>query len=342
MASPWTKADRNEYGLVYAKARYANYAITMFTTGIQFFMMAYSLAIYFETPREKRKGRAPYLVIGCLIFILSTLSACTDIAIIFNSLLEASDGLSYLAVEPTGTWQNIFSETTFFFVFILGDGLLLYRCYLMLFGGWLWLVALPILTYLATIALSIFQIVTFAQEEGDGIRIAISMECARNILSVATNIIITFIICHRLMSSHKRWAESLPTKRLVVYSAAMRILVESALPLSVAGIVQAGLQIVPVTLGGRISDYTGNRNALIVAMSTSSLIYYALLAIAPQMVILRVTTGRSWAKTERSTDVEIFSRSLAFNHGARGNESELSRDNDDETNEEIDKSEKSV
>ncbi|TFK22302.1 hypothetical protein FA15DRAFT_563240, partial [Coprinopsis marcescibilis] len=277
--------------------------------GIQFFMTSYGLVVFFETPPGKRKGRGPYIITGCLIFVLFTVSACIDIIKPFGALLEASDGLEYMEVifSDLATWKHIVNDVSISLVFVLGDGLLLYRCYLMFIGSW-WVLVAPVLTYLSSIALSISLLCPLPAG------IVTSMETLRNILSVVTNIFVTSIISYRIVATHREVAKALPGQHLAMYTTALRVLLESALPLSIAGIVQAAIHVVPLASGpGRIRDYTGDARALLVAGHTVSAVYYALQAIAPQLIIFRVTTGRSWAQTGGSRDAEAFSRSLAFN-----------------------------
>ncbi|TFK26013.1 hypothetical protein FA15DRAFT_755344 [Coprinopsis marcescibilis] len=275
-------------------------------------MTSYGLAVFFETAPGKREGRGPYICIGCIIFVLFTVSACVDILKPFDALLEASDGLEYLglASHKIPTWEDIVSELSMSLVFIFADGLLLYRCYLMFIGGSWWILVLPILTYLSTIAVSIFLI--FPLPPGG----VTSVETFRNILSLVTNIFITSMISYRVVATHREAEKAVSGQHLAVYTTVVRILLESALPLSLVGIVQVAIHIVPVVSGPRrMQDYTGDARSLLVAAHTTSAVYYALQAIAPQMIIFRVTTGRSWAQTDRSSDAEAFSCSIAFTQG---------------------------
>ncbi|TFK21638.1 hypothetical protein FA15DRAFT_658143 [Coprinopsis marcescibilis] len=112
-------------------------------------------------------------------------------------------------------------------------------------------------------------------------------------------------------------AKSLPAKRLSVYTTAVRVLVESALPLAIAGIIQ-----IAVTLSSRsMVNFSGDRNAMMATIGATSLLYYALL-----IIIFRITMGRSLAATSKSADAGAFSRSLAFNHGPQGEDSLMSND----------------
>ncbi|TFK19032.1 hypothetical protein FA15DRAFT_727514 [Coprinopsis marcescibilis] len=278
MAPVWTKEYINEYGLVAAKAVYANYVITMATVGIQLFMNCYALVVFFETPHERRQGRALYLISGWLIFAFYTIGACSDMAKIFTVLLEASNGREYLQIVSSATWTNL-NMIAILLVFVLGDGLLIYRCYLILAGGWMWVLVLPVLMYLSVI-----------------------------------------------VSAHQELTRSMPLagKGLAVYKTATRILVESALPLAIAGILTTAVDLVPLTTStGRITGYEGDPKSLYIVHACLQLIYHALQALAPQMIIFRVATGRSWAKTNKSS-AEALSHSLAFNRDLQPEESQFS------------------
>ncbi|TFK22291.1 hypothetical protein FA15DRAFT_758106 [Coprinopsis marcescibilis] len=326
MAPNWTQEYINEYCLVYAKSQYATFVVAIFAAGIQLFMTSYSIAIFFETPPERRKGREPYLLVGCLIFVFFTLSACVDISKPFNLLLEASDGAEWiqLASADDASWRSTLSDVSFSLVFILGDGLLLYRCYLILLRTSLWLLVLPVLTYLSAIALGICgSVLLYSYSELVNAQTRVSL--GRDILRFVTNILITSIICFKLSSSYRHLSNSLPAKRLAVYKTAAWILAESALPLTIAGIIDAVIYIIPTnTSNGKITGYNGDPKALAAAYGTVSAIYHALQAIAPQLIIFRVTAGRTWATTNKSSDAEAFSRSLAFNHGTRPDKSHYS------------------
>ncbi|TFK21639.1 hypothetical protein FA15DRAFT_597519 [Coprinopsis marcescibilis] len=303
--SPAVTNDSHEYGLVLAKSIFANYIVTIFSVGILFFMTLHSLVVFLETPLHAREGRARYMVTGCLIFIFYALMASLDMSIPFDILLETSNGAEYTSRMTAHTdWREILSTAALSVVFTLGDGLLVYRCILMLYGRWIWLALLPVLTYFATIG-------EFEREP-----VPNSVESARCFLNVATNVLLTSIIASRIMATHRQLAKSLPAKHLAIYPTAVRILIESALPLSVAGVVQGAV----ILASTPWAEYKGDRNAAVAALGATSLVYYALLAISPQIIIFRVTIGRSWTRTLNSTDAVVISRPLAFNHES---ESEL-------------------
>ncbi|TFK19672.1 hypothetical protein FA15DRAFT_708773 [Coprinopsis marcescibilis] len=330
MSSAWTEEYANDYGLVSAKVTYATNVITVSIVGIQFFMNCYALIVFFETTSERRQGRALYLISGWLIFAFYTMGACSDMSRMFKILLEAVNGLDYMQIySSTALWMDSLSVSSVCLVFIIGDGLLLYRCSLLLAGGWCWVLALPLLMYLSVIALSIVNVVMLFpySESMEDTLSNVTLSC--DILAFTTNLFITSVLCYQLWSSHRKLARSMPSagKRLVVYQTAIRILVESALPLAIAGILKAAISYVPI-VAGNISRYSGDPKALEVAYACSELLYYGLQALAPQLIIFRVTTGRSWTKTDKSS-AEAFSRSLAFYQGPQPDESPITRDDEE-------------
>ncbi|TFK19044.1 hypothetical protein FA15DRAFT_602219, partial [Coprinopsis marcescibilis] len=299
--------------------------------GIQFFMSSYALIVFFETPRERRQGRALYLISGWLIFTLYTVGACIDMVNIFQKLLEASNGVEYMQIKSRMAPMVHLNSIPFLFLFVVGDGLLLYRCYLLVAGGWLWLLALPVLMYLSvigkysTITLSTLGVVLVSR--GVTTNIPAKVVLGSDVLTFLTNLLITSILCYRLVSAQRDLARSIPLagKRFAVYRTAMRILVESALPLTIAGIMNMviSLTLLSIKNSSRITGFDGDPKVLYAVYASVQLVYFALQALAPQMIIFRVTTGRSWMKTDKSS-AEALSRSLAFNHGQQPEESHLS------------------
>ncbi|TFK22312.1 hypothetical protein FA15DRAFT_695825 [Coprinopsis marcescibilis] len=326
MSPVWTEEYVNQYGLVSAKSEYASYIITMTTIGIQLFMNGYALIIFFETPSERRQGRSLYLITGWLIFLAYTLGACVDFLRSFEILMKTSHGQTYMQIrDSTNLWMDSLGYICRTLVFLMGDGLLLFRCYLVLSVDWLWILALPVVMYLSVTALGICTAVLNARYSDPTPQTTSMVGLSWDIMTFATNVLITSMLCYRLLASHRDLAKSMPEagKRLAVYRTAVRILVEAALPLAIVGIINAAIAIVPfATRNGNITGYVGNTKALAGAVKCVALIYYALQALAPQIIIFRVTTGRSWTKTDKSS-AEALSRSLAFG-GSQPEESHIS------------------
>jgi hypothetical protein len=84
--------------------------------------------------------------------------------------------------------------------------------------------------------MSIFAIVVDIDE-----RQAPTFETARTFLNVFTNIMVTGLISFYIFYARRFLAQVLPAKDMQVYTGVLAILVESALPLSVFGIIYAAL-----------------------------------------------------------------------------------------------------
>ncbi|TFK18545.1 hypothetical protein FA15DRAFT_603118 [Coprinopsis marcescibilis] len=240
-------------------------------------MNSYALMVFFETPSERRQGRALYLISGWLIFTSYTIGASSDMAGIFQLLLEASNGLEYLWINTFNSfWMDTLSVISFCLVFIIGEGLLLYRCYLLLAGSWRWLLTLPGLMYLSVIGKYSMTGGRIHFELGETMNgVVISLD----ILTFLTNLFITSILCYRLLSSHRDLARLMPLagRHLLVYQTATRILIESALPLTIAGIINAAIAFtIYPTYNGSTTGYAGDPKALFVAHACVAAVYYAL------------------------------------------------------------------
>jgi hypothetical protein len=132
-------------------------------------------------------------------------------------------------------------------------------------------------------------------------------------------------------SDHESAPSSKSNVRLEGYTGVVAILIEAVLPLTVFGIVNAGL-VVAGPARETTAAYVGYDVAinvfdyLFLAFSVSSsfrrLVECLLTtqipqALSPHMIIFRVTTGRSWAVKPPSVDSDgdVLSRPIAFARG---------------------------
>jgi hypothetical protein len=92
-------------------------------------MCFYSLSVFLHTPKERRRGRARFIIISFMIWILYTfmtgLEASTDFEVLFNS---EGTGISYLNWQAD-LWSNRLwwlglHDLSLYFYIALGDGLM--------------------------------------------------------------------------------------------------------------------------------------------------------------------------------------------------------------------------
>ncbi|KAJ3522781.1 hypothetical protein NMY22_g11738 [Coprinellus aureogranulatus] len=253
---------------VAARSYFANVVMTMVAIGVHIFMALYGLSAFFETSKAQRQGRALYIVISFLITGLSALSASLDCFWIFRCLFEATSELGfYETTEKYATsWERVTSVACFTVVIFIGDALLVYRCYIIWKHRW-YVTVLPALAYLASVGMGILCLVPPAMGEQQNVNS--KHEAAWIFLNVATNVMVTALISFHLLVARRALSELVPSKRLTLYNGVVAILIESALPLSLFGLVYASL------LVGHSQETTRSIATYESAQTVFSFLYYA-------------------------------------------------------------------
>ncbi|KAJ2912979.1 hypothetical protein MD484_g7440, partial [Candolleomyces efflorescens] len=270
-------AEVERINRITARAIYANITIAMAAAGVLVFMAIYSLSAYLETPKNLRKGRTPYIVLSLVITVITVLTCSLDSAWLFNNLLGSTSGNGFIAnsVKNGRDWKRFLSVGGSMAIVALGDGLLVYRCYVIWKRTW-WVVVLPSFTLLASIIISVFSLIREMDEQHSN-----SFEAARQLLTVSTNILVTALISFYLLRARSTLSMVFSSKDLQLYTGVVAILIESALPLSVFGIITAamGLSGVPKS----------NPEHFLVAWYTFNALFFAFCPLAPVMIIFRIT-----------------------------------------------------
>ncbi|KAH6883711.1 hypothetical protein BKA70DRAFT_1471256 [Coprinopsis sp. MPI-PUGE-AT-0042] len=95
-----------------------------------------------------------------------------------------------------------------------------------------------------------------------------------------------------------------------MYSDVMVIVVESALPLAVLGV----FSIIAVSIETlHLPERPVERAKVKVVREVSGWLYYSICALAPQMIIFRVTTGKTWKNAAETMDgMAAFSQPIQF------------------------------
>ncbi|KAJ2918804.1 hypothetical protein MD484_g1639, partial [Candolleomyces efflorescens] len=305
-------SSREEFAYATVRTLYGITVGSFVAIGVQLFMCIYGLSLYFETPKHIRHGRLPYIIISWTIFILFCLSQTGDAVQAFSFLYhgEADDPISILKLRQKDdhTWWRLGSSSCIYLVNWIADGLLLYRCSI-IWTEKRWVCIPPGLAYLASMAMSLVTIYSVATSADAIKRINARALSAWIYLSVSLNVVVTILISFRLLRLRKQLSKYLPAKDLAVYLGIVAILVESAGPLALTGI---GFAIAsnPKTVAGRIP------NGLFLCL------WFSLNAICPQMIIFRVTNGRSWLRHPEARnaapvhDVEAVSTNIVFTQAA--------------------------
>jgi len=183
----------------------------------------------------------------------------------------------YIASE--GAWYNVLGIVADATTNILADGLLVYRCHIIWGSRW-YILALPILIYIASSVLAFISVLVNALPHSSWAHATQAHLAILWIsLSVSLNVIVTSMICFRLLRMRASAREVLNPETARMYTSIAAILIESAAPFTILGtiVVVIGAQRKPLTWG-------------------FAYIWSMFCSLSPQMIILRVSMGRGWLK----------------------------------------------
>ncbi|KAJ2923941.1 hypothetical protein H1R20_g13148, partial [Candolleomyces eurysporus] len=212
-----------------AKSMFGNLCLSLIVVGIHLFMAIYGLSVFLETRDDLKKGRRLYIVISFIITGLASLNASLEAAWVFKLIFESTSPLDYLdhTVDAFNSWEQHAS-----FASITA---MVYRCYIIWKDHW-WVSIPPTLTCLTALALGIFDgYKKMPNVANDSARYT----SAVTILTVSTNVMVTSMILFYLIRARRGLSKVLPSRDLKLYTGVVALLLESALPLAIFGIMYA-------------------------------------------------------------------------------------------------------
>ncbi|KAG2004188.1 hypothetical protein CC2G_002774 [Coprinopsis cinerea AmutBmut pab1-1] len=118
--------DYDGYGFTAAGAFYGMTVQDIFIQGIMFFMCAYGLYVFLETPHHLRKGRLPYITLSLFLLINSLLNSAINTFKIFFGLYNPSSGTEFILQwdEEEWPWASILQGVLWVLYIVVADGLL--------------------------------------------------------------------------------------------------------------------------------------------------------------------------------------------------------------------------
>jgi len=236
--------------------------------------------IFKKGNRSSPKSRRFCIIYSTVMIMLSTINISGNAIFGQNMWITHRDdpgGVSNFLATQITVWYNTLASTSVICCIFMGDGLLLYRLFL-IYGRSYVVLIFPALAYLAAVGLAIVQVVLSGLPNGNFFGgMAAKVAIAFYVITVCLNIVLTSLICGRLLRASKQVASSLGKESAKVYTSAVAILVESSALYSVFGI----MYLVPYALGVPIADLFGQ-------------LWTKTSVIAPLLIILRVVKGRAW------------------------------------------------
>ncbi|KAI5835253.1 hypothetical protein K523DRAFT_291923 [Schizophyllum commune Tattone D] len=238
-------------------------------------------------PQTSRAYTVSLLAFVLLVFACGTLNyaANTELGLrvyVDNRLYPG--GPSAFLVAHYADPCYVMGNASYVVASALADALLLYRCYIVWAEQWR-IVILPVCVYLASISMSVLLMYQVSQP-ATSLWHQVNFGLAYFSLSLAVNVILTFLIAGRMLAISKRIKDTLGAQHAHTYTSVAALVVESAAPYALTNLV------------------------FIVTYGIGSPASYALLPILSQvmctsamLIILRVASGRAWSA--QTTDLAL-------------------------------------
>ncbi|KAG2091824.1 uncharacterized protein F5147DRAFT_642995 [Suillus discolor] len=267
------------------RALYVGNTISSVVYGGNLFLYVYSTYLLMTSVKQVRHRRF-YICFGGLLLLLLTIASASN-----NALCELMwiENQSYPGGPPAylaanlAAWYNVFGTAADCAANILTDGLLLYRCYIIL-GSRLPIIIIPAIIYLGSATMAVMMVIESAMPmsnlwQGFAAQFGISWVA----LTVGFNIIVTALIVSRLLFFHRRVQSIFTDQQKSTYTGTVAILVESALPFTILGIAYLATYIQGVP-----------------SATAVGIIWGTFVVLSPQLIILRIAAGTAWSRDTAS------------------------------------------
>ncbi|EMD31804.1 hypothetical protein CERSUDRAFT_119374 [Gelatoporia subvermispora B] len=258
------------------------------------------LVLYYQTMRQLLKPSRDqrtrsdkfFMFFSTAMLLLITINVATEAVFgeemwIVNANFPGGAN-AYLGANAS-VWYQTMGTTSFVALNLLADGLMLYRCFV------IWndkrIVIVPFIVWLATWALGIIELYASGAPGADFfVGKAAQLGLAYYSTSIGLNVLLTGLICFRIVRYAHYVQPALGSKVARTYTGAASIIIESALPYTLAGIAY----LVSYGMNSGISILMGA--------------FYSMFAcISQQVLILRVVSGRAWTKETAIESEMVFS-----------------------------------
>ncbi|KAJ6570242.1 hypothetical protein DFH09DRAFT_917271 [Mycena vulgaris] len=280
---------------------YIGNAIFAILYGIEicmFFMSAYYL---WSSPKADR-SRLVYIAYSGTLLVLITIALSCNLFFGQEMWIEHRDvdgGPVAFFGDNIAAWYNTLGTAADVTANVLGDALMLYRCYIFWSSTSIWIVAFPALIFLASACMGIVMTIQSGLPGGDIFHgTAVNFGIPWLVLTITFNVITTSMITIRLISVSRSMRNFLAKERAEVYTGVIAILVESALPFTLLGI------------GYLVTYVRTDPESLAFAD-----VWGCFVSLSPQAIILRVAMGSAWTKqtaTQYGTNTAVVFDSVIY------------------------------
>ncbi|KAI0731599.1 hypothetical protein C8Q72DRAFT_212075 [Fomitopsis betulina] len=292
---------------LFLNSEYISINITAILYGIELVVYGVTVHALWTKPKQERGDRFflgfSTTLLMMMTILYSTLAVFGEEMYVVNASYQG--GMDAYLAANVNVWYQTLGSTAPIAANLLGDALMIYRCYVMY--NTYYIAVIPTLIWLGSFASGILLLYASGRPNGDFFA-GFSENCglAYYATTISLNIMTTALIIVRLLWISSYMRKNLGTPSSDIYVNAIAIIVESALPYTLCGIVNL------VTYAVQ-----SDTNVLFVA------IYGMMTGLSPQLVIMRVVRGRGLTR-QRVTEA-LSSSSGTFMGGGGIHEVSTSR-----------------
>ncbi|KAJ7746596.1 hypothetical protein B0H16DRAFT_1726321 [Mycena metata] len=258
--------------------------------GNAFFAILYGLqmSMFFQSVYHLHIGegtrRSKIFYIGYSAALMALITIALACNLFFGQAMwiehrDVDGGPVEFFADNIAAWYNTLGTAADVTANFLGDGLMLYRCHVF-WGHSRVAMALPVLLYLGSVAMGITTTIQSGLPGGDLFAgITVNFGIPWIVLTIVFNILVTAMIAVRLLSVHSKVNRVVGKAVRKRYTGLLAILVESAAPFTILGVVYLALYIKELPESLAFADIWG-----------------CFVSLSPQAIILRVAMGGAWTK----------------------------------------------
>ncbi|KAI0755631.1 hypothetical protein C8Q74DRAFT_1304738 [Fomes fomentarius] len=238
-----------------------------------------------------------FLIFSTVLLLLNTVFVATQAVFGEEMWITNADyptGMDGYLGDFVSVWYQTFGTAASIVLNLLSDGLLIYRCWIV------WddvrVIAFPSIIYLASFSLGIAQLIESGLPHSSYFAgVAKKLGIAYTSTIIGLELIVTALICARILWAGRMYRQAMGPDVGRAYTSAAAIIVESAALTSLWGIAY----LVTFALGHDLEIFFLS-------------IYVMMTCLAPQLIVLRVVSGRAWTRDRSSiqtTKLEFTDRS---------------------------------
>ncbi|KAJ7781714.1 hypothetical protein DFH07DRAFT_385330 [Mycena maculata] len=281
-----------------ARMSYAAAIVGCVTFGCYFVLAAICIHFLLKKNRRSSKGQHVVLAYTCLMLVVNIIYFVAASKWSEIEFVESTENPAIFAAQLSTNYA-IIKDTAYTINIWLADSLMLYRTYI------IWrsipVLLFPALVYLGALASGLGLLIETGQPGGTfGVGLVVPFGTAFWSISVALNVILTFLISYKLLHQHRRVRSLRVTEVGDRYTDIVAILVESAALYSISGLIYIPLFALNIPLQYPFAALLGSAAG-----------------IAPNLIIFRIAMGVDFKgeTMQQASSVQFATRALA-RHGA--------------------------